>query len=189
MVPYMKAFMKNYPGVNLRLEYRHSGQIYEDLLKGTCHVGLVAYPRQHPALDALPFAEEKLAVICSPDHDIAKKKKVSLKDLQGQRFITFDQNIPTRRAVDRLLSTAGVQVTVVQEFDNIETLKKAVEIDHSVSILPEGTSEQERKGGTLVQVPLSGGPYSRTVAALTRHDAQLSRAATAFLDFLGKKKK
>jgi DNA-binding transcriptional LysR family regulator len=189
MVPYMRGFMKAYPGVNVRLEYRHSQQIYDDLLKGSCHIGLVAYPRQHPSIDCLPFAEEKLAVLCSPEHEFAAKKKVSLKEFQGRRFIGFEQNIPTRRAIDRIFSENGVQVAVVQEFDNIETLKKAVEIDSAISILPEGTAEQERKGGSLVQIPLLEGPFTRTIAALTRHDAHLSRAAQAFLEFLAKKKK
>ena len=189
MVPFMKAFMKTYPGVNLRLEYRHSTQIYEDLLKGACHIGLVAYPRQHPAIESQVFAEEKLGVICGPDHPFADRKKISLKELQGQRFISFDQNIPTRRAIDRLLAAEGVQVTVVQEFDNIETLKKAVEIDSSLAILPEGTAEQERKSGSLVHIPIQGGPYTRPVAALMRKDAELSRAAQSFIQFLMRKKK
>ena len=67
-----------------------------------------------------------------------------------------------------------MQVKVVQEFDNIETLKKAVEIDTSVAILPEGTVDLERKAGTLVQIPILGGPYLRPVAALVRQDAELS---------------
>jgi len=189
VVPYVRHFMKMHPGVNLRLEYRHSPQIYEDVLKGTCQVGLVAYPRQHPGLEAIPFAEEKLVIVSSPDHALAKKKKLTIKDLQGQSFITFDTNIPTRRAIDRILSENNVQVKVVQEFDNIETLKKAVEIDSAVAILPEGTVDLERKAGTLVQIPIQGGPYLRTVAALVRQDAELSRAALALLDIFQKRKK
>ena len=188
LVPYLHSFMKNHPGVNLRVEYRHFSQIYEDVLKGACHIGLVAFPRQHPALNVTPFVDEKMVMVCAADHALAKKKKIAMKDLQDQRFITFDHNIPTRQAVDRMLSLANVQVKVGQEFDNIETLKKAVEIDGSLTILPEGTAENERRAGALAVVPFSDGPYLRPVAALVRKDATLSRASETFLESLKSRK-
>ena len=68
-------------------------------------------------------------LICHPHHPLAKSKSVRLKALNGQKFISFEPDIPTRKALDKILKEHSVHVQHVMEFDNIETVKRAVEID------------------------------------------------------------
>ena len=82
-------------------------------------------------------------MICHPNHPLAKYKTVKLSQLAGQKFIGFEPDIPTRKAIDKILKENNVEVQTVMEFDNIETVKRAVEIEAGISIVPQGTITQE----------------------------------------------
>jgi DNA-binding transcriptional LysR family regulator len=94
--PYITRFLKEYPSVNVRVEYRRSNLVYEDILHNSVDLGLIAYPNKTRQLDVIPFIEDRLVLICNPDNPLARKKSVEIKDLADQSFIGFDQDIPTR---------------------------------------------------------------------------------------------
>lgn len=178
---YLKKFLKNYPTVNVHVEYRRANQVYEDVIGNAVDLGLVAYPVRDAKLEIYPLREDPLVLITHPRHPLARQKAVKLKALNGQRFIGFEPDIPTRRALDRLLKEHAVQVNHVMEFDNIETVKRAVEIDAGVAIVPEGTVVQEVAKQTLAQIALDDGKFSRPLAAIYRRNKVLSPAMKAFL--------
>ena len=141
--PYIKKFMKTYPTVNVHVEYRRANEVYEDVLSNVVDLGLVAYPAKDSRLDIVALRKDPLVLICHPQHPLAKLKSVKFKALAGLNFVNFDTDIPTRKALDRMFREHGIQVENVMEFDNIETVKRAVEIDAGVSVVPETTVRQE----------------------------------------------
>ncbi len=182
--PYIKRFMKAHPTVNVHVEYRRANQVYEDVMSNIVDVGLVAYPARDSKLEVVPLHKDPLVLICHPQHPFAKSKSVKLKGLTGQKFIGFEPDIPTRKALDRILKENGVDVQHVMEFDNIETVKRAVEIDAGVSIVPSGTVIQEVAKQTLAQVQLDDGGYFRPLAAIYKKNKILSPAVKLFLSIL-----
>jgi DNA-binding transcriptional LysR family regulator len=127
-------------------------------------------------------------LICHPQHPLAKNKNTKLKALSGQKFIGFEPDIPTRRALDRILKEHSVHVQHVMEFDNIETVKRAVEIDAGVAIVPQGTVLQEVAKQTLAQVELDDGQFFRPLAAIYKKNKVLSPAMKQFLATLKEEK-
>ncbi|MDE3067505.1 MAG: LysR family transcriptional regulator [Verrucomicrobiota bacterium] len=186
--PVIKKFLKAYPAVNVHVEYRHADQVYEDVLGSVADLGMVAYPARNAALEILSFNEDRLVVICHPRHPFAKQKSVSLNMLAGEKFVGFDSDIPTRKALDKILKKRGVQVKPVLQFDNIETVKRAVEIDAGVSILPEGTVAAEVAKQALCAIPIADGDFHRPVAAIWRKNKVLSPAMKQFLAILREEK-
>lgn len=182
--PYIKRFMKNYPTVNVHVEYRRANQVYEDVLSNVVDIGLVAYPVKEPKLEIVPLRKEPLTLICHPTHSFAKQKDVKLKALAGQKIIGFEPDIPTRKALDKILKEHGVEVKHVMEFDNVETVKRAVEIDAGISIVPTGTVQQEVSKQTLVAVPIEDGDFYRPLAAIYKKSKVLSPAMKQFLTIL-----
>jgi DNA-binding transcriptional LysR family regulator len=182
--PYIKRFMKNYPTVNVHVEYRRANQVYEDVLSNVVDIGLVAYPVKEPKLEIVPLRKEPLTLICHPTHAFAKQKDVKLKALAGQKIIGFEPDIPTRKALDKILKEYGVEVKHVMEFDNVETVKRAVEIDAGISIVPIGTVQQEISKQTLVAVPIEDGDFFRPLAAIYKKNKVLSPAMKQFLTIL-----
>ncbi len=182
--PYLKRFLKAYPTVNVHVEYRRANQVYEDVLGNVVDLGLVAYPSRDSKLEIFPLRKDPLVLICHPQHPLAKNKSIKLKAITGQRFISFEPDIPTRKALDRILKEHSVQVQHVMEFDNIETVKRAVEIDAGVAIVPQGTIVQEVNKQTLAQVGLDDGDFYRPLAALYKKNKVLSPAMKQFLAVL-----
>src|SRR5437867_2057600 len=132
--PYLKKFLKAYPTVNVHVEYRRSNQVVEDVLSNVVDLGLVAYPQKDSKLEIVPLRKELMVLICHPAHPLAKNKTIKIGVITGQKFVGFEPDIPTRKALDRILRERGVTVDHVMEFDNIETVKRAVEIEAGVSI-------------------------------------------------------
>ena len=112
---------------------------------------------------------------------------MSLRQLDGQAFVAFDRDIPTRRWVDKLLRQRHASVNVVMELDNIETIKRSVEAGLGVSLLPASALQNEARAGTLVVRPLKEGPFRRPIAAIRRRGRELSEPARALLELLRKK--
>jgi DNA-binding transcriptional LysR family regulator len=182
--PYIKRFMKSYPTVNIHVEYRRANQVYDDVFSNVVDVGLVAYPVKDPKLEVIPLRKEPLVLICHPQHAFAKLKTVKLKALAGQKIIGFEPDIPTRKALDKILKEYGVEVKHVMEFDNVETVKRAVEIDAGISIVPQGTITQEIAKQTLVALPIEDGDFFRPLAAIYKKNKVLSPAMKQFLAIL-----
>jgi DNA-binding transcriptional LysR family regulator len=177
-----KNLLKTHPRVNLRLTYRRSDQVYDDVILGAADIGLVAYPQPRAGVDLLPFRDDKLALVCSPQHPLSSKTKVSMSAVATAPFIGFDREAPTRKAIDRLFRERGLELNPVMEMDNVETIKRAVEMGLGVSVLPIATVSHEVSEGTLVAKPFTEGTYTRPIGILLRKGKYLSRASQAVLD-------
>ena len=124
----------------------------ERVTGGEAELGLLSYPRKWPDLNVLTWREEPMVLAVHPSHRFANRASVAVSELDGEPFIAFDTDLSIRRAIDRFLRHHEVQVDVVLEFDNIENIKRAVEIPSGISILPEPSLAHEVKAGTLVAV-------------------------------------
>ena len=182
--PYIKKFMKIHPTVNIHVEYRRANLVYEDVLGNIVDLGLVAYPTKNPRLEIIPLHKDPLVLICHPQHPFAKLKNIKIKTLAGQKFIGFEPDIPSRKAIDKIFRGYGVSVNYVMEFDNIETVKRAVEIDAGVSIVSQRTIAQEAAQQTLAAVPIENGQFFRPLAAIYKKNRVLSPAVKQFLTIL-----
>jgi len=182
--PFIKKFLHDYPSVNVRIEYRRSNLVYEDILHNSVDFGLVAFPVKMRQVEMLPFRNDRLVLITHPEHPLAGRADLKLTDLAGQKLIGFDPDIPTRKAVDQIFRDNKMEIEPIMEFDNIETVKRAVEIDHGVSIVPQATVQQEARQGTLAVTPFSGKEFSRPLAILYRKGRVLTPAMKKFIDTL-----
>ncbi len=186
--PYLKRFLKAHPTVNVHVEYRHANQVYADVQSNVVDLGLVAYPNREAHLEVVPLRKEPLVLICHPNHPFVKTRNVKLEELQGQNFIHFETDMPTRRAIDRILSDAKVSVQPIMEFDNIETVKRAVEINLGVAIVPQPTITQEVSKKILAEVKLEAKDLFRPLAAIYKKNKFLSPAMKQFLNVLKEEK-
>ncbi len=182
--PYIKKFLHDYPSVNVRVEYRRSNLVYEDILHNSVDFGLVAFPVKMRQIEMIPFRNDHLVLITHPSHLLAKAGEVQLQTLAGQKFIGFDPDIPTRKAIDQIFRENKIEIEPVMEFDNIETVKRAVEIDAGVAIVPQATVIQEVNQGSLVAIHFKGREFTRPLAILHRKGRVLTPAMKKFIETL-----
>jgi len=184
---YVKKFMVGHPNVNVHIEYLSFGAIYEQVLAGGVDIGLVAVPKRDKRLDVYEFEDEPLVLVCSPKHPLAGLSKVDIHRLQFERFIAFEKDVPTRAWTDGILERYSTVVRPVMEFDNIETIKRAVEIDSGISILPRTAIHQEVGDGTIKAISFSNEDFIRPTGIIVRKGKILSRAGRYLIELLRKK--
>ena len=182
--PYVKEFLQDFPTVNVRIEYRRSNLVYDDVLQNTVDLGLVAYPVKMRQLEIIPFQEDELVVICAANHPLANRDEIDLTELTEYRYVAFDQDIPTRKATDQVFREIGISLSPVMEFDNIETVKRAVEIDTGIAIVPSTTVTQEVNQGLVHQIKIKGRKLTRPLAIVHRKGRILSPAMKEFIGLL-----
>jgi DNA-binding transcriptional LysR family regulator len=181
---YIKKFIALHPDVHLDIEYLDADEIYRRLLLGKIDVGLVAIPRNHPDIQVLDFVAEPLVFVCSPQHPFAKKTSLDINMVQYQQFIAFARNLPTRNWIDQLLLRYNVAIKPVMEFDNVETIKRVVEINAGVSIMPQTTIQNEIANGTLKAIPFSNEKFTRPTGIIIRKNRVMNDNLKAFIEIL-----
>ncbi|MCL5044557.1 MAG: LysR family transcriptional regulator [Deltaproteobacteria bacterium] len=182
--PYLKEFLRRYPSVNVHLEYQRANKVYDELVEGKIDLGIVAYPAKRSQIVALPFRSDQLVLAVPPEDALAKRTKIGVRELAGQRFIGFERDMVTRKAVDRILRQHGVTPHYTMEFDNIETIKRAVEIGQGVAIVPRPTIEREIERGSLKALDFAEGPFTRSLATICKRGRELAPAAAKFVELL-----
>jgi DNA-binding transcriptional LysR family regulator len=170
--------------VHLQLEYARASKIYEEALKGSIDIGVVAYPARRPQITVVPFREDRLVLACPPNHPLARFRQVSIRRLEGEALVGYERDIPTRRETDRLLRRFGVEVRYVMELDNVETIKRVVEIGTGLAILPEPAVRPEVRGKSLTAVQFSDEVFLRPLGIVHRQGKHFSPAAEKFIEFL-----
>lgn len=182
--PYLTEFLRSYPQVNVHLEYLRSNKIYEDLTEGKIDLGVVAYPAKRSQIVTIAFRHDELVLVVPPGDPLARHGKISVSDLAGQKFVGYERDIATRKASDRILRDHGVKPVYTMEFDNIETIKRAVEIGQGVAIVPRSTVEHETARGSLKTLEFVEGTFTRPLAIIYKRGREPSPAVRKFIDVL-----
>jgi DNA-binding transcriptional LysR family regulator len=180
----MQEFMRRYPKAKVRLEYLHPSRVYEAVLNSEVDMGIVSYPTPSPELNVVPLRSERMVVVCNPEHPLAKREAVTAEHLDGEDFVGFDRDLSIRKEVDRFLRQRSVNIHVVMEFDNIETIKQAVQIGAGVSILPEPTVRREAEAGSLAAVRLIAPELKRPIGIIHRSRKLFTPTAAKLIELL-----
>jgi DNA-binding transcriptional LysR family regulator len=182
--PTIKRCLADHPEVNVRLSYRRTNEVYAACLDGDVDFGIVAVPTRRPGLEIVPLGHDELVIAAPPSHPIARRARPPLATLDGQPFIGFDRDIPTRRLIDSLLRRHRVRGSYTMELDNIETIKRSVEAGLGLSLLPAPTLVAEVRARTLMARPPAEGPFLRPIGVIHRRAREMSAAGRAFLALL-----
>ena len=99
-------------------------------------------------------------------------------------MVSFDPDLVIRHEIDRVLAARGVEPNVVMEFDNIETIKRAIEIDAGVALLPEPTVLREVAAGTLASVRIGDEELVRPLGIIHARGKPLAPTGRRFFELL-----
>ncbi len=182
--PKMREFMSNFPAAKVNLEYSRTTRVVRDILSDEIDLGIVAFPESRRGLTIVPMASCRMVLICSADHEYVGRKSIRTKDLMGSDFVQFDRDLPTSKAIDKILKSHNVKINKAAEFDNVETIKRAVESGLGLAIVPHSSVIREEKNEQLVVVKLVEKEWVRSVGAIYRSNRTLSVTAKKFVQFL-----
>jgi len=180
----MRNFLKACPKAKVNLELMHADRIYQSILTSDIDFGVVSFPVAGSEITIVPLGAEKMVYVCKPDHDLAKQKSISLEQLHGYDFIACARDQMVRKEIDRHLRQRLTSVNIVDEYENIETIKQAVEVGLGGAILPANSVRLEVKLGTLVAVPISSPEIVQPLGIVHKQGKVFTPAMTEFISHL-----
>lgn len=184
MNQYVKRFTDAFPNGTVRLDYLHPTKVYERVLKEEADIGILSFPRVRREIHTSLWREEPMVLVCSPTHPFVQAESLTIDQLNGRDFVAFDSDLAIRRHVDRYLRRNNVQPNIMMEFDNIEAIKRAIEIDVGISLLPLPTVQAEITSGALTLVPVKGCDLTRPLSIIFRRGRPQTPAMLGFLEIL-----
>jgi len=188
MSRYIQRFSQSHPAVRVQVEYLHPDRVQERVLEDAVDFGIVSFPKRHKELTIIPWRTEPMVVACAPGHRLSRASRVCLADLAGEKFVAFDRGLTIRQQMDRLLKRHRVRVEVAMEFDNIEAIKRAVEVGAGIAILPEPTLAREAALHTLAAIPLADAEIARPLGIIHRRGKKFGANLQPFLELLRSQK-
>jgi len=185
---YVARFRELYPDAELRIDYLHPDEVYRRVSADEADLGLVSFPKEGGEFTAQEWQQQPMVLVVPPDHKLVLEGRdqsgVSVHALEGEDFVCFTEELKIRRQIDRWLKAEKIAVNAVHSFDNIENIKRAVEIGSGVSILPEPTVLREVNAGTLVALHFKDVAWHRPIGVIHRRNKTLSTAASKFKELL-----
>jgi DNA-binding transcriptional LysR family regulator len=181
--PVQKQFQQKYPGVQINVRYGLIDRVHEQVLESTVDLGLVCYPRRLAGLTVDPFRHERLVLVCHPQHPLASRTTVTVPDLKGCRFVAWNEI----RWSPFLQNVPGWQRHLFEprrECDQVEPVKRMVEMGEGVAILPEALVQSEVASQKLAAVPFADSDRTEPLAVIYRKQKELTPAMLDFINAL-----
>ncbi|HXJ80161.1 MAG TPA: LysR family transcriptional regulator [Candidatus Methylomirabilis sp.] len=186
MSRHMQPFMSAYPQAKVLLECLHPHKVVEAVLNDEADLGVLSYPVATRALEVVPLRSEPMTLVAHPSHRLARRRSLTVADLNGEKFVAFDHDLAIRKAIDRALKAAGIKVNIVMEFDNVETIKQAIGINAGLSILPRPAIAKELDMRTVIGLPLALPALVRPIGIIHRRGKRMTPAMARFVEQLQK---
>jgi DNA-binding transcriptional LysR family regulator len=180
----VRQFSIQHPKTKVSVEYHHPHRVYEMVEQDQVDLGMVSYPRSTRTIKGFEWCKEPVLLVMSPTHRLADRGQIEVSELDGLEIVGFDTDLKVRQEIDRVLALRGVTLSVVMKFDNIETIKRAVAINQSASLLPAPAVQQELATGELVCAAVDGLDLWRPVGFIKRRGVELGKTARRFLRFV-----
>jgi DNA-binding transcriptional LysR family regulator len=180
----LSEFRKKYPDVRVRVDFRESEGVMEQLFQGRCDLAIVPWQRPYSELTAVPLTRHKMFLVAPPDHPLASLDRVSPHDLEKYPFVGYHEGIHTRSMIDALFKRMSLNVEYAIESSNSATIKQMVLAGMGIAFLPEIAVSAELRRGQLARLDVPPLVMHQDVTLYTRKNRTLTRTATEFVQFL-----
>ena len=179
----LSGFQAAHPAFKIALDVGNSDEIERNLLVYKNDLGLIGLTRTSSKLEAIPFLKEPLVLIVSPNHSLAKRKVVSLRELEGYPFIIRAKGSTTRRIVLQAFKDLEIRPSLLMEAGSSEFIKQWVSEGKGVSVIVKRIVGDEEKRGIIKTVPLMEKLHLE-VALLYLREERANPAVKTFVNFI-----
>ena len=181
---YVKKYAEKNPAARVELEFLHPDRVMEKVRNGELDIGIISFPKTVRDMHVILWHEELMVLACNAEHPLRNEEEIDLERISNEKFLAFNRGLNIRKEIDRFLKEAGVTVNVALEFDNIESIKRAVEAGYGISILPRPTFEAEIRRGSLHAVHFKDRDFVRPLGIISQRSRKPDANVMQFVEFL-----
>ena len=162
------TFQNRFPDVSVSMQVTNQKAVLRLVLDNEVDMAIMGEPPEDPQIDAIPFMENPLIIVASPEHRLAKRKRIQLNELEKEPFLIREKGSGTRGAMERFFRQ--------QKLD----LKKGM----GMGSLSRDAVRIELQLGLLVELKVRGLPIERHWYVVLHKGKRLSAAADEFRSLL-----
>src|SRR5207253_5032162 len=152
----LRELKKVHQAVETSVASGTSAALVQHVLAGELDAAFVSLPVEARGVQTELLSEDYLVAIASRRHQSAKQKVVSAYALAGEKLILGERGGNTRRLIDQFFAQAGVTLKVAMELSRLAAIKRMVEEDMGVGIVPLQSVQGEVEKGSLVRWWIEG---------------------------------
>ncbi len=181
LLPLIARYRRHYPNVKIEVVRSLSRQIPEELLKRNLDLGVLSYEPAESGLASIVGQEDRLSFIVHPQHPLARRRRVSIRELGQEVFAAHNVPSPFRQRVLEIFERHHVPLHMDIELPTVEAIKKYVQMKAAVALIPRMCLENELAAGSVVELEVPELDIRRKIRLVYRRGDALSHAARAFL--------
>jgi DNA-binding transcriptional LysR family regulator len=181
LLPLIVAYRAQYPNVMVEVRRSLASRIPAEVLGRDAEFGMVTFRPTQASLASLPVATDELALLVAPDHALAGRREVSVRELGVESFVAHNVRSPYRERVVATFEKHRTPLNIVAEMPSLEAIKRLVERGLGVALMPRQAAAAEVSRGDLVALSVREMRLERRLYLVYRKGADLSHAGRAFL--------
>jgi len=152
----LKDLRKQHAGAEVTVASGTSEALVQQILAGELDVAFVSLPVEARGINTERLSQDQLVAVASPRHRLAKQRTISAYTLAGEKLILGERGGNTRRLIDQFFAQAGVTLHVSMELSRQAAIRRMVEEDMGVGIVPLQTVSDAVDKGRLVRWWIEG---------------------------------
>jgi DNA-binding transcriptional LysR family regulator len=181
LLPLLPVFRARHPHIKIEVKRSLASRIPSEILGRETEIGIVSFRPSDPAVASVAVLTDELALIVSPDHPLAAKKIVSVRELGAESFIAHNVASPYRERVIRTFEKYKTPLNISMEMPTLEAIKRFVEQGMGVALVPRLAAQSEIARRQVAALSVREMKFERRLHLVYRKGATLSHAARAFL--------
>src|ERR1043165_4993042 len=181
LLPLIPIFRARHPHIKIEVKRSLASRIPSEILEGHAEIGGVTFKPSEASIRSIPVTTDELTLVVAPDHPLAGRQIISVKELGAETFIAHNVPSPYRERVVKTFEKHRTPLNISMEMPTLEAIKRMVEDRMGVALVPRLTAQTEIERGLLVGLNVKEMRLERKLHLIYRKGASLSHAAKAFL--------
>lgn len=181
LLPLIPIFRARHPHIKIEVKRSLASRIPSEVLGRDVEIGVVSFKPTDEAIKSVPVSLDELALIVAPDHPLAARETVSVRELGAEPFIAHNVPSPYRERVIKTFEKHRTPLNISMEMPTLEAIKRLVEKRMGVALVPRLAAQTEIERGQLVGLTVREMRLERRLHLIYRKGSTLSHAAEAFL--------
>jgi DNA-binding transcriptional LysR family regulator len=178
------TFHQRFPDVSVSMDVTNQTSVVKLVIDNDVDMAIMGQPPGDAHLEAIAFMDNPLIIVASPEHRLAPRKRIALKELEREVFLTREPGSGTRGAMQRFFREQKLKLTTGMEMGSLSGIKQGVQAGLGLGLLPRGAVEVELMLGRLVELKIKGLPIPRHWYVVLHKGKRLSVAAEEFRKLL-----
>jgi DNA-binding transcriptional LysR family regulator len=179
----VSAYRLDHPGIELHVRDGVHGTVIEDVRSGAADFGITYLDDLPDPFLSVRVGREDFTVVLPKNHELARKKTLSLSDLKDVPLVSLPSDSRTRRVIDGAASSVGITLNHVVTVSQFATMLGFVRAGIGLAIAPK-SGVASFLGKELSAVPIRGRPLARDLGIITLKEREPSPAATGLMSLI-----